>query len=179
MTPSSVTKERTNIFLIKIFYHRELSEGLFPPLVIGIAIFRHRLWDIDILIRRTLVYSILTVILTLVYFGSVVLLQALFTEVIGHQTPVAIVLSTLVIAAFFTTLRRRIQTFIDRRFYRQKYDAERVLADFSTILREKVDLDHLTNSILEVVKDSMQPEHVSIWLREFDIRPGERPSQEN
>jgi hypothetical protein len=89
------------------------------------------------------VYSILTVILTLVYFGSVVVLQTLFTTVIGRQSPVANVLSTLTIAALFTPVRQLIQSFIDRRFYRQKYDAERVLAAFSTTLRDEVDLDHL------------------------------------
>jgi len=129
--------------------------------------------DIDILIRRTLVYSILTVILTLVYFGTVVLLQALFTIVIGHQTPAAIVLSTLAIAAIFSYLRRHIQAFIDRRFYRRKYNTERVLADFGHILRERVDLEALTESILEVVVETMQPENVSIWLPEVDRRPGD------
>jgi hypothetical protein len=162
---------------VAMFFY--LISGLFPPLVIGIAIFRHHLWDIDILIRRTLVYSILTVILTLVYFGSIVVLQALFTRLFGHESPLAIVLSTLAIAAIFTQLRRRIQAFIDRRFYRQKYDAERVLTDFSLILRENVDLDQLTKSLLEVVVDTMQPDHVSIWLREVELRPGERPPKEN
>jgi hypothetical protein len=160
--------------LVAMFFY--LISGLFPPVVIGITIFRHRLWDIDILIRRTLVYSILTAILALIYFGSVVLLQSLFTEMIGHQTPAAIVLSTLAIVVLFTPVRRRIQTLIDRRFYRQKYDAEQVLADFSTVLREKVDLDHLTQAIQGVVVETMQPEHVSLWLRKVDGQPGERPS---
>jgi hypothetical protein len=144
--------------------------------VIGIAIFRHHLWDIDLIIRRTLVYTILTVILALVYFGTVVLLQELFTTAIGHQTPAAIVLSTLAIAALFTPFRRRLQTFIDRRFYRRKYNTERVLAEFSLILREKVELDRRTEAILGVVVETMQPENVSLWLREVDGHPGERPS---
>ena len=148
-----------------IFY---LICGLFPPLVIGIAIFRHHLWDIDLIIRRTLVYTILTAILGLVYFGIVVVLQSLFTGVIGHQTPVAIVLSTLAIAALFTPVRRRIQDFIDRRFYRQKYNAEQVLAEFSTILREKVELDDLTKSILDVVEETLHPQQVSLWLQDRD-----------
>jgi hypothetical protein len=148
-----------------IFY---LTTGLFPPLAIGLAVLRHRLWDIDLIIRRTLVYSILTVCLTLVYFGSVVVLQQLFTTATGRQSPAAIVLSTLAIAALFTPFRRRIQTFIDRRFYRRKYNAERVLATFGSTLREKVDLDQLTNSIQGVVEETMQPAHLSLWLRRGD-----------
>jgi hypothetical protein len=157
-----------------------LSAGLFPPLAIGVAVLRHRLWDIDLIIRRTLVYSILTMILTLVYFGSVVLLQALFQLIIGqNQPPIATVLSTLTIIALFTPFRRRVQTFIDRRFYRQKYDAERILEAFSKTLRQEVDLDHLTNSILGVVEDAMKPTHVSLRLREGDPRPGERKIEGN
>jgi lysylphosphatidylglycerol synthetase-like protein (DUF2156 family) len=175
VTGGETFNREDNLFSLLFFF----TMGLFPALAIGIAVLRHRLWDIDILIRRTLVYSILTVILTLVYFGTVVLLQALFTIVIGHQTPAAIVLSTLAIAAIFSYLRRHIQAFIDRRFYRRKYDAERVLADFGLILIERVDLGTLTESILGVVVETMQPEHVSIWLREVDRRPGERGAEEN
>jgi hypothetical protein len=147
--------------------------GLFPPLTIGFAVLRYRLWDVDIIIRRTLVYSILTVILTLVYFGSVVLLQELFQLITGeHQSPVATVLSTLAIAALFTPLRRGIQERVDRRFYRKKYDAERVLAAFNSTLRNEVDLDHLKESILGVVEETMQPAHASLWLREVKMKPG-------
>jgi hypothetical protein len=102
----------------------------------------------------------------LVFFGSVVVLQTLFTTLIGRQSPAANVLSTLTIAALFSPVRRHVQTFIDRCFYRQKYDAERVLAAFSTTLRDEVDLDHLTSSILAVTRETMQPEHASLWLRE-------------
>jgi hypothetical protein len=150
-----------------IFY---ITAGLLPALSIGVAVLRYRLWDIDLVIRRTLVYSILTVSLTLVYFGSVVVLQSLFNTVIGRQSPAAIVLTTLMIAALFTPFRRLIQTVIDRRFYRKKYDTERVLASFSATLSEKVDLDQLTNSILVVVEETMQPAQLSMWLRD-----GQRP----
>ncbi len=167
LTGGEVMNPGTNLFAV-FFY---LTTGLFPPVAIGVAVLRHRLWDIDIFIRRTLVYSILTVILTLVYFGSVVVLQTLFTTVIGHHSPAAIVLSTLAIAALFTPARRRIQTFIDHRFYRQKYDAEKVLTAFGTTLRDEVDLDSLTNSILGVVKETMQPAHISLWLRDAGLKP--------
>jgi hypothetical protein len=139
--------------------------GLFPPLAIGVAVLRYRLWDIDLFIRRTLVYSILTVILTLIYFGSVISLQELSQLITRqHESQIATVLSTLVIVALFTPLRRRIQARVDHRFYRQKYNAEQVLAAFSATLREEVDLDHLTISILEVAEETMKPVHVSIWL---------------
>jgi hypothetical protein len=153
--------------------------GLFPPLAIGIAVLRHRLWDIDLIIRRTLVYSILTVILSLIYFGSIAGLQSLFTTVIGHESPAAIVLSTLAIAASITPLRKRIQEYIDRSFYRHKYNAEQVVASFSTTLRDEVDLAGLTNSILEVVEETMKPELVSLWLREVDLQSREQQLEEN
>jgi hypothetical protein len=167
---------RENTFFSLLFF---TAMGLFPSLAIGIAVLRYRLWDIDLIIRRTLVYSILTVILTLIYFGSVAGLQSLFTTVVGHESPVAIVLSTLAIAASITPLRKRIQEYIDRRFYRHKYNAEKVLASFSATLREEIDLDHLTNSILEVVEETMKPEHVSLSLREVDVQPRERQFEEN
>jgi hypothetical protein len=143
--------------------------GLFPPLAIGVAVLRYRLWDIDVIIRRTVVYSILTVILTLIYFGSVIALQELSQAILGeHQSSFATILSTLVIAALFTPLRRGIQNSIDRRFYRNKYTTEKVLAAFSTTLRNEVDLDELKSSILEVVEGTMQPDHISLWLRDTD-----------
>lgn len=134
------------------------------PLSIGAAILRYRLYDIDLIIRRTLVYTTLTGMLALFYFGSVVVLQALFTGLMGQQSTVAIVLSTLGIAALFTPLRSRVQGFIDRRFYRQRYDAEQVLAAFAERARQETDLEMLTAGLVEVVGETMQPEGLSLWM---------------
>jgi hypothetical protein len=136
------------------------------PLSIGIAILKSRLWDIDIIIRRTLQYSILTGLLALVYFGGVVLFQAIFRTASGETSSLAIVLSTLIIAALFTPLRRRVQNLIDRRFFRQKYDAAKVLADFARTARDETDINQLTTRLVEVVQETLQPGHVSLWLKE-------------
>lgn len=137
----------------------------FIPLSFAVAILRSRLWDIDVLINRTLVYGMLTGILAALYFGSVVLLDMLARDLTGHvnSTPV-IVVSTLLIAALFQPLRRRIQSVIDRRFYRRKYDAANTIATFSSTLRGSVDLSELTNQLLATVDSTMQPAHVSLWL---------------
>jgi hypothetical protein len=134
------------------------------PVAVGISILRHRLLDIDVLIRRTLVYSLITGFLALTYFASVLVLQPPLARLTGQGTQLATVLSTLVIAGLFVPLRSRVQRAIDQRFYRSKVDAAQTLAAFSAAARDEVDLDHLTLALLESVGNSVQPEHVSLWL---------------
>ncbi len=137
----------------------------FVFIALGIAILRYRLYDIDIIIRRTLVYSVLTVILALIYFGAVVLLQQLFRLMTGAGGDIAIIISTLAIAALFNPLRHRVQDTIDHRFYRRKYDAQQVVARFGATVRDEVELDKLTDELLTVVGETMQPTQVALWLK--------------
>jgi hypothetical protein len=138
---------------------------LFIPLSIGIAVLRARLFDIDVVINRTLVYGSLTATLVALYFGGIVLLQGVIVLLTGQESTIAVVASTLLIAALFNPLRRRIQAFIDRRFYRKKYDATKTLEAFSFRLREETDLQALNGELTRVVRETMQPSHVSLWLR--------------
>jgi hypothetical protein len=140
--------------------------GVGLPVAVGIAILKYRLYDIDIIINRTLVYGSLTVMLGLIYFGGVATTQALFRALTGQeqQPQLAVVVSTLAIAALFMPLRRRIQSFIDRRFYRRKYDARKTLEAFSAKLRNETDLDALSEDLVGVVRETMQPAHASLWL---------------
>jgi hypothetical protein len=135
------------------------------PVAIGFAVLKYRLYDIDLLINRALVYGSLTVLLAATYFGGVVGLQYVFRDITGQGSTLAVVASTLVIAALFNPLRRRIQSFIDRRFYRSKHDAAKTLAAFSARLRDQTDLDALSDDVVGVARETMQPEHVSLWLR--------------
>ena len=134
------------------------------PVAVGMAILRYRLYNIDLLLNRTLVYGVLTAVLAGVYFGSIVLFQVFFRAFTGQESQLAVVFSTLAIAALFTPLRLRIQSFIDRRFYRRKYDARRTLEAFSAKLRTETDLDALSNELIDVIRETMQPTSVSLWL---------------
>jgi hypothetical protein len=162
------TFEAVDVRWIELAGHIPALVGILGiPTAVGIAILRYRLYEIDTLINRTLVYGALTATLVAVYFGGVATTQAIFRTLTGQeqQPQLAIVVSTLVIAALFNPLRRRIQSFIDRRFYRRKYDARKTLETFSAKLRDETDLDSLNAELVGVVRETMQPAHVSLWLR--------------
>jgi len=144
------------------------------PTAVGIAITRYRLYEIDILINRTLVYGTLTAMLVAVYFIGIVVLQRFFVVLSGEKSTLAVVASTLVIAALFTPLRHRIQSFIDKRFYRSKYDARRTLQAFSAKLRDETNLEALNNDLVDVVRETMQPVHISLWLCPYQEARGGR-----
>ncbi len=144
------------------------------PVAAGIAILRYRLYDIDRIINRTIVYAALTAVLVAVYFGAIVLSQQVLIFLTGQRSTLAVVVSTLVIAALFNPMRRRTQSFVDRRFYRSKYDARKTLETFSTKLREETDLGALNDELIWVVRETVKPAHISLWLRPEDA-PEEAP----
>jgi hypothetical protein len=135
------------------------------PIAVGVAVLKYHLYDIDIIINRALVYGSLTATLVVLYFGGIVVLQRFFVLLTGQQSTLAVVASTLLIAALFTPLRWRIQGFIDRRFYRKKYDSRKTMEAFSAGLRDETDLQTLSDDLVGVVRETMQPAHVSLWLR--------------
>jgi hypothetical protein len=148
-----------------LLQHAALVSFTAVPIAVGFAVLKYRLYDIDVVINRTLVYGSLTATLALVYFGGVVGLQYVFRAVTGEESTLAIVASTLAIAAMFDPLRRRIRSFVDKRFYRSKYDARKTLEAFSAKLRDETDLEVLNSDLVGVVSETMQPAHVSLWLR--------------
>jgi hypothetical protein len=148
------------------------------PVAVGIAILRYHLYNIDLIINRTLVYGPLTAVLAVLYFGSIVVLQLLFRALSGEGSQLVVVASTLTIAALFNPLRRRIQGFIDRSFYRRKYDAVKTLGAFSAKLRDETDLDALSDDLVGVVRETMQPAYVSLWLRQDPAPKGGEGSGE-
>ena len=162
--PSASTPRTALIVSMVLLAIGNLSYIVLPASMV-LAMLRYRLWDVDIILRRTLIYAALTSTLALVFLGAVTLLQAVFSAVSGQQSAISVVVSTLLIAALFSPLRRRIQNDIDRRFFRQKYNAEQAIERFATAARQQTDLDQLSTELLAVVAETMQPESVSLWLK--------------
>jgi hypothetical protein len=164
-----------SVWWLNLLTYAVLSSFTIVPIAVGIAVLKYRLYEIDIIINRALVYVSLTATLVALYLGGVVLLQRLFVLLTGQRSTLAVVASTLLIAALFNPLRRRIQSFIDRRFYRSKYDARKTLEAFSAKLRDETDMEALSGDLVGVVRETMQPAHVSLWLRPETTSKGEQP----
>jgi hypothetical protein len=163
--PEASTNEQAPPLWLALLQDAVLVSYAGVPIAVGFAVLRYRLYDIDLIINRTLVYGSLTVLLASAYVGGVVGLQAIFRGLTGQESTLAVVASTLAIAALFNPLRRRVQTFVDRRFYRKKYDARKTLETFSGRLRDETDLHTLSGDLVAVVRETMQPAHVSLWVR--------------
>jgi hypothetical protein len=161
--PEALTTEESPLWMA-LLQNTVLMSYAGIPIAVGVAVLRYRLYDIDVLINRALVYASLTAVLVLIYVGGVVSLQYTVRAITGQESRLAIVASTLLIAALFNPLRRRVQGFVDRRFYRRKYDARRTLETFSARLRDETDLETLNDDLVGVVTETVQPEHVGLWL---------------
>jgi hypothetical protein len=173
--PTYTVLEAVNLQWLQLIGHVPALIGIVGvPTAVGIAILRYRLYDIDLIINRTLVYGSLTAMLLGLYFGGIVVLQRLIVLLTGQKSTLAVVASTLLIAALFNPLRRRLQSFIDRRFYRGKYDARKTLERFSAQLRDETDLDALSEDLVGVVRETMQPAHASLWLRPYTASKGQQ-----
>jgi hypothetical protein len=174
LSPESYTTNETPPLWVSLSQQSSYVSFASVPIAIGFAVLKYRLYDIEIIINRALVYGLLTATLVALYFGGIVLLQRVFVIITGERSTLAVVASTLLIAALFNPLRHRIQSLIDRRFYRSKYDARRTLEAFSARLRNETDLQALNNDLVGIVRETMQPAHVSLWLRPETIQKGER-----
>jgi hypothetical protein len=163
--PSDSWSTAGSVWWLNLLTYAVLLSFTTIPIAVGFAVLKYRLYEIDLIINRALVYGSLTVLLGASYAGIVICVQYVLRAATGQDSTLAVVASTLAIAALFGPLRRRVQTFVDRRFYRRKYDAAKTLAAFSARLREQTDLDALGDAVVEVARDTMQPEHVSLWLR--------------
>jgi hypothetical protein len=164
-----------SVWWLNLLTYAVLSSFALVPLAVGIAVLKYRLYEIDIIINRALVYGPLTATLIALYFVGIVVLQRLFVLLTGQRSTLAVVASTLLIAAMFNPLRRRIQSFIDRRFYRRRYDARKTLEAFSSKLRDATDLETLNDDLVGVVRETMQPAHISLWLRPETAPKGKQP----
>jgi hypothetical protein len=173
LSPESYTANQTPPLWVSLSMNLTYISFASVPTAIGFAVLKYRLYDIDIIINRAVVYGPLTATLVALYFAGIVVLQRFFVLLSGQQSTLAVVASTLLIAALFIPLRRRIQSFIDRRFYRRKYDARKTLEAFSVKLRDETDLEALNADLVGVVQETMQPAHVSLWLRTDSASKGE------